>query len=133
MWDSLFIAQIGGVMVAKKTCLPKEFHLGGYTYDVREVDDTELKKTIGRPMDEEVPYGAFNPDYQAILIRKNMTNQMKSLTLMHEITHAIMYNNNVGMLKEEEQNEDLVDRMGMGFMEVIKRNPEIISFVSKAK
>lgn len=114
------------------TALPKEFKLGGYTYQVKEAEGGEIAKVVGMEEDS-APYGAINPDEQTIYVRRDMTPQMKSVTLAHEITHAIMFNNNIGRLEPDEKNEDLVDRMGMGIVEVIRRNPEIVSYITKLK
>lgn len=116
-----------------KTSLPKTFSLGGYNYEIRESDGKEICKVVGLKDTDTPPYGAYNPDEQIIYIRRDMTPQMKSVTLAHEMVHAVMFNNNIGVLEKDEDNENLVDRMGMGFVELIKRNPDIVSYIAKSK
>lgn len=112
----------------------KKVELGGYTYDVKVEDGAGLCKLLGKQAGTgEEFYGAYSPDDQTILIRKGLTPQMSQQTLLHEVVHAIMYNNNIGRIENDDKNEDLVDKMAWGFMEVCKRNPTLINWVMKTK
>jgi Zn-dependent peptidase ImmA (M78 family) len=113
----------------KAPALPKKVNMGCYEYEVSECSDEDMKKKIDVETEAEVVWGAINDSAQEIYINKEATPQMKRLTLLHEIVHAITFNNDIGSITKSEDMEDTVDRLASGIYEIMKRNPEVVKWV----
>lgn len=87
---------------------------------------------IGTPSDKRT-YGAVCCDEQIILISSELTQQAQKLSLMHELTHVVFLNNNVGLSEDKLniQREDLVDDVAARFLEIMKRNPDLMRWLLK--
>lgn len=49
-------------------------------------------------------------------------------TLMHEIVHAILFERG---RREEFANEELVDALASGFVNLVRQNPDLIEFIQR--
>ena len=112
---------------------------GCYDYHVKFVPQSEIKEIVGGEDDNDI-YGAINQFQQIIYIASDSTPQCQKATLLHEIMHAIFLMNGsmcVGNSKEDVeeqmnvQSELLVDRAANGILEIVKRNPEVVRWLSK--
>ena len=119
-------------MVAKRVKMPTSISLGSYTYSVTAVDADTLRKVGDIPADQ-IPYGAYSSDDQAIFINGTTTEQTKAATLAHELVHAIMFTNNLEANEDTEKNEELVDGIALGLVELIKRNPDVMAYIAGAQ
>nr|DAQ62593.1 MAG TPA: Protein of unknown function (DUF3920) [Caudoviricetes sp.] len=111
---------------------------GCYDYDVRFVPMTTISKMLAADKGStsiEPTCGCICCDEQTIYIASDMTKQLQKLSLMHELVHMIFLNNNVGSTMGSEEinvaSEDLVDNTASRLLQVIKRNPEAVRWLSK--
>ena len=117
------------VVKKKAPALPKKVNMGCYEYEVSEYADEDMKTKIDVDTEGEVVWGAINDCTQEIYINKEATPQMKRLTLLHEIVHAITFNNDIGSITKSDDMENTVDRLASGIYEVMKRNPDVVKWV----
>ena len=74
--------------------IPAKLKIGAIWWEIREVASRELDS-------DEVLCGDMSPEDQLIRINKNLSREMKELTLIHEVLHCIdleMEHNAVEML-----------------------------------
>lgn len=90
--------------------LPKTIKIGGILYDVATKDlsayDTDGQYRMGNQHESKA----------LIEIREEMPNQKKEQTLIHEMTHAMFCEMGI------EDDEDLVNRIGLILYQVLKDN-----------
>ena len=71
-------------------------------------------------------------DYDQARIRLSCDGAMlgegrKVQTLMHEIVHALLYERG----RQEHENEELVDALASGFVNLIRENPGLMELIRK--
>lgn len=90
----------------------------GTTYKIKEVE-----------LINNNPYQAGEVDYmqRIISIKKGMCNEAKTSYLMHEIMHSILHQ--LG-LEELNENEQLIDQLATGILQVFKEN-DIVNWFEK--
>ena len=105
---------------------------GCYTYKVYFVKHDDFQKymdmtPLGRC------YGAICYDDQIILIASNVSEQLKRLTLWHELSHMMLQNNNVndGRTEVKTSDEGFTDTLASRIYEVTIRNPEMMRWLLK--
>ena len=119
----------GSTFVNRKSGkVPQHFSFGCYCFSVKQVPEQELRTAMEIEGADEV-FGAINNNEQLILLNEDMSPQTKRETLLHEITHAIVFNNSIGTVAAADDMENIVDRVAAGVYEVIKRNPDIVKRV----
>lgn len=116
--------------------MPKKLNFGCYVYDVITTDNQRIKEFTGEESFEGEIFGAVNYDEQIILISNKCSPQMKRVTLLHELSHIISNNNNIGYERKKVEGdntpeEDAVDKFGAGFLEFIKRNPAFVTWLAE--
>ena len=69
-----------------------------------------------------------NYDGALIRIRDPVTLGVgaQAKTLMHEIVHAILFERG---RREDAENEDLIDAVASGFVNLVRQNPDLIEFI----
>ena len=70
-------------------------------------------------------------DYNTSKIR--LSNEIKDAgrearVLFHELVHAILYERG---MDEERKNENLVDELAAGIVNLIRHNPDLVSYITK--
>lgn len=105
---------------------------GCYEYTIRFVPEKAVAKYASLYPDTKA-YGVIHCDEQTILISSDLTEQTKKLSLMHELTHMVFLNNNVGLSEDtlNIQKEELVDNVAARMFELMKRNPELMRWLLK--
>ena len=105
---------------------------GCFDYDVRFVPEEKIKQEIGQSDDMNV-FGAINQFDQIIYIASDSSLQTQKATLMHELIHAVFLLNGTSCVGDEKTLSDelLVDRTSNGIYEIMRRNPEIIRWITK--
>ena len=109
-----------------------DVQFGCYTYKVYFVSQDEFENyldmsSLGRC------YGAVCYDDQIILIASNISEQLKRLTVWHELMHVMLQNNNVndGRSEVKISDEGFTDTMASRVYEVTRRNPELMRWLMK--
>ena len=79
-------------------------------------------------------FGGVNCFEQTILVCSDTTPQTKKATVLHELVHVILLRNgNSGVVDDKDevniQSEELVDSLALGFMELVRRNPELMRWI----
>jgi len=107
-----------------------------------EIDISELKigyATIAvnevAAIEKDYDYGEFDSTKKTITINKELNQTDKINTLIHEIFHAILWERGVadsgGILdQKEKEEENIVNCLGNGFVQLIQDNPQIISVLN---
>lgn len=90
---------------------PAQLLIGGINYAVKEMDDIENDKG-------ELLLGQVEYHLEEISLRKNQRESSTHKVLMHEITHAFLYE--YGMDKYNK--EDFVDRLSFAFFDFLSKN-----------
>ena len=138
--------QIGGIVEEEKK-VPKtkkkikkwgdsgfvgKIQFGCYDYVVKFIPEKDVARYINMPQDAKT-YGAICCDDQTILVSSELTPQTQKLSLMHELTHMLLLNNNIGVCEEtlNVQQEDLVDNLASRYLELMKRNPDLMRWLLK--
>ena len=113
-----------------------DIHYGAYTYTLKFVPEEEIRKFIKQDNEEMTVFGGVNCFEQTILVCADATVQTKKATVLHELVHVILLRNGNSKDVEEEDtdmysinSEELVDGMALGFMELIRRNPELMRWL----
>ena len=111
---------------------PAKLDFGCYTYTIKFVEPDDIKDFM-QVDDKTAFWGAIGEDLQVIYINKTATRQMQKLTLLHEITHAIVINNNLHTVADSDgtNEEGAIDRIASSLLEIMNRNPELISWLMK--
>ena len=93
--------------------LPKHIKIMGIVYDIKEVekllDDDGIKKLNGT-----IRYNTTE-----ILIDKGLSEQLKIITLWHEVIHGLLTQ------AEVDHKENIVSVLGYGICGFINENPDI--------
>lgn len=78
-------------------------------------------------------YGAICYDDQIILIATNVSEQLKRLTMWHELAHMLLQNNNINDGRDEVKTSDegFTDTLASRIYEVTQRNPEMMRWLLK--
>lgn len=107
-------------------------YYGCYKYKVVFTDQDKFDKFMDTSPLGRV-YGAVCYDDQIVLVASNVTEQMKRLTLWHEIVHILLENNNVNDGRQDVQvkSEGFVDTLASRIYEVTIRNPEMMRWLMK--
>ena len=103
---------------------------GCYEYTVCFLPEKDVIKYIDQGSSQKT-YGAICCDDQTILVSSDLTPQTQKLSLMHELMHMVFLNNNVGISEKtlNIQEEELVDNIAARFLEVMKRNPDLMRWL----
>jgi Zn-dependent peptidase ImmA (M78 family) len=72
--------------------IPQKIKILGLIYDIEQVDYISREKDLA---------GQFSESCLKILLRKDLPDQLKEQTLIHEIVHAIL--NSIGSEKYEDE------------------------------
>ena len=128
-----FASQSGGKRWGEDGFVGK-MSFGCYVYDVFFAD----LRVIGRLADLREfgkCYGAVSYDKQVIVIRSDVTEQMKRLTMWHEIVHIMLENNNVGRKEDDDEKvspvkeENFTDNLASRIYEITCRNSEMMEWL----
>lgn len=80
-------------------------------------------------------HGEFIAETSVIKLAKNQRPSEELNTLIHEILHAIVYtyglNNDAGVLKKTQDEEQVVAVLANGLQQIIRDNPKFLAYVSK--
>lgn len=143
--------QIGGIVEEAKVTVEKQpktkkvskvkkwgekgfvgkMQFGCYEYKVKFLPEEDVVKYIDSQIVSPRTYGAICCDDQIILVSSDLTTQTQKLSLMHELVHMIFLNNNVGVSENtlNIQQEELVDNVAARFLELMKRNPDLMRWL----
>lgn len=97
--------------------IPKQFTIGGHTFNVTFITDKEMKakcKAAGYPEGKRDAYGLFLPDRLQIYIQKPCRTLKRSVVFQsfwHEFAHAMLW----VMSDKKGDDEDYVDQLGHHF------------------
>ena len=77
--------------------------------------------------------GAINYNEQIIVIASNASEQLKKLTVWHELVHMMLLNNNVndGRTETRIDDEGFTDTLASRIYETTIRNPEMMRWLQK--
>ena len=93
--------------------IPDTIRIGSIEY---EVEDKEMLVLGGQQC-----YGMIDFEQSKIFLDTTLTSRQRiETTLLHEIVHGLLYHRS---LKEESQNEVLVDEIAVALHQLIKDNP----------
>jgi hypothetical protein len=100
--------------------LPSSLKIGAFTISI-----------LGQDRDSDAEdYGSFSHRNQAIHLSGQFANeQLRAVTLLHEIHHAIWWAQNI---KPRDGEERIVDSLSSGFAQVWRDNPELIAYLGAA-
>ena len=99
--------------------MPKKIKVGSTIYTTKETDETILVN--GRECIGDIEYweGLIN-------IAKSAGDGMKPTTLMHELVHAITYEQ---MGNGFEHDEQYIDGLAAGIIMLIRDNPKLVDYI----
>ena len=109
-------------------------HYGCFDYDVRFVPQDEIKQKIDSEEEATTIFGAINQFEQMIYIASDSSPQCQRATLLHELVHAVFLQNSSSLVGDEQvniQSELVVDRTANGIFEILRRNPEVLKWLTK--
>jgi len=124
------------VVAKKKTWGDEGFttkiYYGAYTYTLKFVSEEEIRKFVHAEDDGTSVFGGVNCFEQTILICSANTEQTQKVTLLHELTHAILLRNGNSKDLDDKgiESEELVDSIAMGYFELMNRNPELMRWLT---
>jgi len=93
--------------------LPKSVKLGCFEYEVKEDKDENMPEFLGD----------MNPYIKRIRVRKNMEDQVKRETFLHELLHACCDEARL----PPEMEEKFVSVVSPRLFELLQRNPKLIN------
>ena len=111
-----------------------QIQYGAYTYTIKFVPEEIIKEFIHSEEEGMSVFGGVNCYQQEILIASGTTPQTQKATVLHELVHVILLRNGNSLDDEEQKkidSEELVDSMALGIMELVRRNPELIKWLTK--
>tara|TARA_R110000765_G_scaffold338048_1_gene428278 strand:- start:138 stop:458 length:321 start_codon:yes stop_codon:yes gene_type:complete len=73
--------------------------------------------------DLEDCYGMYDPNNHILYIDPNIKNEKLFNTLMHELFHIIIYNENIDVNNKGE--EPIASAVGDGYTRIFKQNPNL--------
>jgi len=94
--------------------------IGTFDYKLRETNKPLLMEHIECG-------GIINYDNLTIDIKKDLEQQRKSQTILHEVFHAIIKEYDIDI--EEIDEEYLVDILGTAMFQIIKDNKKLIKYI----
>lgn len=92
----------------------KKLRIGGHTYSIKE--DPDLPKN---------QWGLFEAEKLLIRIAPSLHDDVKTMTLLHEMLHGLFWEYNIQVKNEE----TVVSSLTTAFAQFIKNNPEFIKAV----
>lgn len=98
--------------------LPKSIQVGPTLWEIREID-----------LDDECEWGNIKHNTCIISIASDTDLQVQQSTLLHEVLHAIWFT--VGLPHTYE--EKVISAMEALLLDTIKRNPELMIYLSQSK
>jgi len=99
--------------------LPETICIGYQDIEVLETDFPENEQ------------GVYLSDKPQIRIQQDLSPREYLNTVLHECLHAIFYVYGAkSLVKDEEEEEKLVNVLGNGLAEVFSRNPELVKWVA---
>ena len=99
--------------------LPSPIKVGGFEYKVYERGD--FVRSQGQ-------FGQCDNDISVILVGTDLTKQMQSNTLIHELFHAIYYVYNI---QDNDEEERVVNTFANGWHQVLKDNPDLVNYLKR--
>jgi len=97
--------------------IPKQIKIGWRNYIVKSCEDK--RDEGGNLLNGEIDY-----TNHIISVDKNLSEDEKIVTLIHEMTHGIFHNQ--GNLKWRD-NENLICAISEGLFQIIKDNPKVFN------
>lgn len=81
-------------------------------------------------------FGGINCYEQEILISSQASPQTQKCTVLHELVHAVLLRNGTSVDEDDKDSqnvtsEELVDGMALGMYELVRRNPELVRWLTK--
>lgn len=92
----------------------------------RIVQTSEMLMVEGRECGAEVDYNAATIKISAC--KDKVGEGAKAKVLMHEIVHALLHERG---LREESEDENLVEELAKGLVSLIRQNSELINFIKE--
>ena len=83
------------------------------TWEIKEVTALRLSEVMSS--DKVLYLGACDPMINTIFLLKDMNNEQKRATLIHELTHAIQWETSLQQHLSEEQKEQYCDFVKFAF------------------
>lgn len=97
---------------------PKRVRIIGKNYEIRHV----------KKVDKAHSFGEHDVAWQLIKVRRNQCFEALRDTTMHEVTHAIEEQMDLGMKERQ------VHALAAGLLQVLRENPSLVRFLTaKAK
>ena len=108
-----------------------DIHYGAYTYTIKFVPEKEIREFIKQEDEQMTVFGGVNCFEQMILVSADTTTQTKKATVLHELVHVILLRNGCELddVEKKIDSEELVDSLALGFMELVRRNPELMRWL----
>jgi len=69
--------------------LPKTLNIRGITFKVKEVDYIDPKSVENGDPDSDVILGAYDWVHATIEVKKDLPQERKQITLLHEVLHGL--------------------------------------------
>lgn len=95
---------------------PTSLKVSGIKYRIR-YDHTDTES-----------YGETNPDNNTISIRDNLPEDKQIRVLVHELTHAVIFETPFSIRKRFDL-EEVCDIVGWHFLDLLRANPELAQFI----
>jgi Zn-dependent peptidase ImmA (M78 family) len=73
-------------------------------------------------------YGETDPDTNTINIRENLPEDKQLRVLVHELTHAVIFETPFSVRKRFDL-EEVCDIVGWHFLDMLRANPEIAQYI----
>lgn len=110
-----------------------QVHYGCYTYKIVFTNTANIKNVVNLSPEMGKVYGAIACDSQQVAVGSNISEQLKRLTVWHELMHMILLNNNIndGGLQSKPDDETLTDTLASRIYELTRRNPELMRWLMK--
>lgn len=106
--------------------LPKKIKVDNVTYSVK------LKKNLCDNKKRKL-LGVTDCKYALIQLDETAHEDSLTVTLAHEIAHALLYERNIIEFIPKEHVEAITDKLAKGFIQILRDNPGLIVFVRKGK
>lgn len=87
--------------------------IGGFEWTVEENEEVAGTNDV---------FGLNFPKEQIIYLKPNLTKQLRSETLIHEVLHAIFWQTGLDTEFDDEQEEKIVSALAHGLYQVLRDN-----------